>query len=48
MLDAERVFPDDHCAKLLDSIRRPAFADTGDAGVGLDGHDVSALVEDRT
>jgi hypothetical protein len=46
VVDARRVLADEHGAALLHGVFRAAFADAGDALVGLDGDDVLALVEE--
>ena len=45
LLDVERALPDEAACKILDQIGRAAFADAGDADIGLDGHEHAALVE---
>ncbi len=44
-LDVERALADQAACKILDQVGRAAFADAGDADVGLDGHQHPALVE---
>src|SRR6185295_20325443 len=41
----ERVLADERTGALLERVLRAAFADAGDPGVGLDGRDHGALVE---
>ena len=46
-LDVLRVLADEASGGLLEGVARAAFADAGDAGVGFDGDDEVALVEER-